>query len=113
VAPGTAPDRCITLTRVIKPARRVVTVLTSFTIAAVIVTWAFADAAGASTTSYEAAQPLGTASALLLFVGGPIGLFLLIWLLVVARQLSRRPKREDDLAWFREITAADEVESPS
>jgi hypothetical protein len=60
--------------------------------------------AAAATTSYEAADPLGFLPTLLLFVGGPIGLFLLIWLLVVAGSLSRRPKQESDLSWFHEMT---------
>ena len=67
--------------------------------------------AAAATTSYEAADSLGFLPALLLFAGGPIGLFLLIWLLVVAGSLSRRPKQESDLSWFHEMAQEDDTES--
>ncbi len=69
--------------------------------------------AGASTTSYEAADELGIVPTLVLFVGGPVGIFLLIWLLVVAGQLSRRPKQENDMTWFRELAEDDDTEGPA
>jgi hypothetical protein len=97
---------CITLTAVKLLTRRAAVLLASFAMLA----WALTSPAGASTTSYEAAPELGFLSTLALFVGVPVGLFLLIWLLVVAGQLSRRPKQENDLSWFREMVDDDDTD---
>ena len=91
--------------------RRALTVLASFSISVAVLIAVFGGPAGASTSSYEAASELGLLPTLLLFVGGPIGLFVLIWLLVVAGQLARRPKQESDLSWFREMTEDDAEDS--
>ena len=66
--------------------------------------------AAAATSSYEAADELGLLPTLLLFIGGPIGLFVLIWLLVVAGRLSRRSRHENDLSWYREMNDDDDVD---
>ena len=106
---ATSSDGCTTLTAVTvplstatRPVRRAITVLA----AVAILTGALITPAAAD-TSYDAAKPLGLLPTLLLFVGGPIGLFLLIWLLVVAGSLARRPRREDDLAWLRDLPEDD------
>jgi hypothetical protein len=112
---GAAPPGCITLTAVTspnprtasRPARRAATVLAGLVFSIALLGGGLSTPAAAATSSYEAADSLGLLPALLLFVGTPIGLFLLIWLLVVAGQLSRRPRRESDLSWFRDMTDDD------
>jgi hypothetical protein len=91
--------------------RRALTVLASFSASIAVLIAVFSGPAGASTSSYEGASELGLLPTLLLFIGGPIGLFVLIWLLVVAGQLSRRPKQENDMAWFREMPEDDAEDS--
>jgi hypothetical protein len=99
VAQVASPSCCITLTAVKLLIRRAAVLLASIA----MLTGAFLSPAGASTSSYEAASDLGFLPTLLLFVGGPLAIFLLIWLLVVAGSLSRRPKRESDLSWYHEM----------
>jgi hypothetical protein len=91
----------------IRPARRAATVLAGLVFSIAMLDGALSTPAAAATSSYEAANSLGLLQTLLLFIGTPIGLFLLIWLLVVAGQLSRRPRRESDLSWFREMSDDD------
>lgn len=94
------------------PTRRAVSVLAAFAISVAMLTGVLTSPAGASTSSYEAAASLGLLPTLLLFAGGPIGLFLLIWLLVVAGSLSRRPSQENDLSWFQEMAQDDDTDTP-
>ena len=115
VAVATPALGCITLTAVTVPPllfaklpiRRAVTLLASVA----MLTGVLTSPAGASTTSYEAADSLGLLPTLVLFVGGPVGLFLLIWLLVVAGSLSRRPKQENDLSWFHELAQDEDTDT--
>ena len=106
MASAASAHGCITLTAVKQLTRRAAVLLASFAMLLVALT----SPAGASTTSYEAAPELGFLPTLVLFVGGPVGIFLLIWLLVVAGQLSRRPKQENDMSWFREMAEDDDAE---
>lgn len=51
------------------------------------------------------AKPLGALRTIGLFVGVPVGAFVLISLLVVASQLRHRSSTEPDLAWYEEALA--------
>jgi hypothetical protein len=55
-------------------------------------------------TAEDPAPPLGLAKTLGLFVGVPVGAFLLIALLVVAPKLVRRTRNEGDLDWYQNAT---------
>jgi hypothetical protein len=86
--------------------RRAAVLLASLAISVAMLT----GPAAASTTSYEADSELGYLPTLVLFLGAPVALFLLIWLLVVARQLVRRSKQQNDLSWFRDMAGDDDTD---